>query len=256
MDADRARRWVPLAVVGVLLTAAAVAASAATPGIRRVPIRHASQPPPSAPPSAPVNSVVPPSGGAGAGPHGAIPSWIGTAISLIGVALLVALVGVLIWQGLRYILHTRAEQVIAADAGRAPEPTRRAAVLAAVDAGLAELADADGDPRAAVIACWVRLEQVAAAAGTPRGPADTPSDLVTRLLGAHQVSAGALASLADLYRAARYGIGPVDDDMRTRARSALARLRDELAYSRSGPLAADAVSGGGGPRHARPEDDR
>ncbi len=59
-------------------------------------------------------------------------------------------------------------------------------MLAAVDAGLADLDD--GDPRAAVIACWVRLEEAAAAAGTPREPGDTPGELVLRLLAGHQVS--------------------------------------------------------------------
>ena len=118
-----------------------------------------------------------------------------------------------------------------------------------------------------MIACWVRLEEVAAAAGTPREPGDTPSELVTRLLAAHQVSPGVLRSLADLYLAARYGIGDIDAQMRTRARASLGQLRAELARSRSGPLEREAVldttygGGTGGPRpaaprHARPEEDR
>ena len=48
-----------------------------------------------------------------------------------------------------------------------PPTSGRAEVVAAVDAGLLDLDDADPDPRRAVIACWVRLEQAAAAAGTP-----------------------------------------------------------------------------------------
>ena len=60
----------------------------------------------------------------------------------------------------------------------APRRSRRGEVVAALDAGLVELDDADADPRRAVIACWVRLEQAAAAAGTPRAAGDTSTDLV------------------------------------------------------------------------------
>lgn len=97
----------------------------------------------------------------------------------------------------------------------------------AVDAGLADLA-AGGDARAAVIACWAALERTAAAAGTTRRRSETPAELATRLLAAHAVSADSLGSLADLYREARYSPHRVDDDMRTRAGAALARVSAEL----------------------------
>jgi hypothetical protein len=79
-----------------------------------------------------------------------------------------------------------------------------------------------------VIACWVRLEEAAAAAGTPREPGDTPSELVLRLLGEHQVSAPVLYQLAEVYRLARYATHTVDTTMRDHARAALGQLRDEL----------------------------
>jgi hypothetical protein len=80
-----------------------------------------------------------------------------------------------------------------------------------------------------VIACWVRLEEAAAAAGTPRQPGDTPTDLVTRLLAEHRVSAALLARLAQVYRRARYATHSVDESMRGDARDALQRLRADLA---------------------------
>ncbi|HKD97575.1 MAG TPA: DUF4129 domain-containing protein [Micromonosporaceae bacterium] len=257
MQADRARRWVPLAVVGGLLALAAVAASVGSPGLRRVPIVHESKSPPSFPPSSPPTSGQASLASASPAPEKSetIPSWIGTVVGVVCASLLVALVGVLIWRAARYVIQTRAEQIAAADAERVPEPTRREAVLAAVDAGLVELADEHGDARAAVISCWVRLEEVAATAGTPRGAADTPTELVTRLLAAHQVTGGALSDLAELYRAARYGTGPVGADMRNRALTCLAQLRTELGRSRSGPLASDAVVESA-PRHAWPEGGR
>lgn len=114
-----------------------------------------------------------------------------------------------------------------------PVPTfgrSRQEVLSALDAGLSDLAD-NGDPRRVVIACWLRLEHAAAAAGTPRQVGDVPGELVTRLLARDRVSSILLAQLADLYRAARYGTRPVDAAMRDQARSALGELRAELTAS-------------------------
>ncbi|GAB3945699.1 hypothetical protein GCM10027614_37920 [Micromonospora vulcania] len=109
-------------------------------------------------------------------------------------------------------------------------------MVAALDAGLLELDDRDTDPRVAVIACWVRLEEAAATAGVPRRPGDTPTDLVTRLLRGDPeagvpaiVSADVLAEFAHVYREARYATHPVDERTRDQARAALRRLRGELA---------------------------
>jgi hypothetical protein len=104
-------------------------------------------------------------------------------------------------------------------------------VVAALEAGLLDLDDADVDPRKAVIACWVRLEQAASAVGVPREPGDTSTDLVVRVLGQYSASAGVLTSFADVYRLARYATHQVDTDMRDHARDALRRLRAELTGS-------------------------
>jgi hypothetical protein len=79
-----------------------------------------------------------------------------------------------------------------------------------------------------VIACWVRLEQAAAAAGTARLPGDSPTDLVGRLLAEQQVDPRVLAALLAVYREARYATHTVDDQMRAQARSALEQLRADL----------------------------
>ncbi len=267
IDAQAARRFVPLAVVGSLLAVTALAASLATPGFHRVPRAQESQPPPSLPSTTRATPSLLRPAATGKESQSIIPAWLGTVAGIVCASLLVLLVGYLVARLVRHLAENRAHQLPDADPGDPPLPTRRAAVIAAVDAGLAELADESGDPRAAVIACWVRLEEVAAAAGTPREAGDTPSELVTRLLSAHQVSQGVLETLADLYLAARYGVGDIDAGMRTRARAALGQLRAELARSRSGPLEREAVldptyrDGTGGPRpaaprHARAEEDR
>jgi hypothetical protein len=99
----------------------------------------------------------------------------------------------------------------------------------AVDQGLDVLAESDADPRSSVIACWSRLEAIATEAGTPRGPGDTSTDLVIRLLRAHRVSAEVLADFAGVYRQARFASHVVDDAMRRQAQAALRQLRAEMA---------------------------
>jgi hypothetical protein len=110
-----------------------------------------------------------------------------------------------------------------------PPRNLAAEVVAAVEAGLLELDESDTDPRRAVIACWVRLERAAAAAGTPRELGDTSTDHVMRLLGTHSLSGDVLTTFADVYRQARYAARhEVDETMRDHARLALRRLRGEL----------------------------
>jgi hypothetical protein len=110
----------------------------------------------------------------------------------------------------------------------ATEQVRRL-MSGAVDQGLDVLAKSDADPRSSVIACWSRLEAIATEAGTPRGPGDTSTELVVRLLRAHRVSAEVLADFAAVYRQARFATHVVDDAMRGQAEAALRQLRAEMA---------------------------
>ena len=139
-----------------------------------------------------------------------IPQWVGTAaVVLLGLAILAAL-GYLVWILIRGALRRTTRALPAQRARRTAEGTA-GEVVAALDAGLVELYDRDTDPRVAVIACWVRLEEAAAAAGVPRLAGDTPTDLVTRLLQGDPAagvpaiaSADVLAEFAHVYREARY----------------------------------------------------
>jgi hypothetical protein len=236
MHSQAWRRLLPVLVVGGLLIAAAVAASLSSVGVHRVPL------PKQSPTPTPSLSLRP-SGSAQvrksrSGEHAliVIPEWLKIAVLLLLAALVVALIVAVIFFAIRNAAESRAQ--ISTRATPAVV-TRRAAVLAAVDATIEELANDDRDPRSAVILCWVRLEEIAATAGTQREPGDSPTDLVSRLLRAHQVSRGVLATLADLYRTARYSQHEIPGSMRDQARAALGRLRAELAVSGSGPLEAD-----------------
>jgi hypothetical protein len=217
--------------VGGLLAVAAVAATVATPGVHTIPLPK-------------VSASIDAGGNASAGPAAnqdggprlfAIPAWIGWAEAVIAALVALLIIAFFVWHLLsNFWLSVR--EVARDTAGPSEAMSDRTEeVIAALDQGIAQLTSAS-DARAAVIACWVRLEEVAETAGTPRALSDAPADLVTRLLAAHRVSRAALTSLADLYRTARYSRAPVDEGMRSRAITALGQVRTEIAASRSGGL--------------------
>jgi hypothetical protein len=224
------RRWWPLAAVAALLALAALAAahsslriSRAEPPVRGVPPAMPEHEAPNGRPSFPPTprEVAP-------AEQSEIPGWLTTAAIGVCLAVTVVAIAVPLWRLLCALGRRRSGRMPAAPTG--PDALRTdEEVVAALDAGLVDLSDTDADPRRAVIACWVRLEQAAAAAGLPRQVGDTPTDLVTRLLGARTaVSADVLAAFADVYREARYATHTVEERTREQARAALRRLRGEL----------------------------
>lgn len=98
----------------------------------------------------------------------------------------------------------------------------------AVAAGIEALAEGS-DVRSGIIAAWLRLEDAAAEAGTPRRDDDAPGDLVSRMLGAHDIRPRRLQTLAELYRRARFSPAPLDERDRDEAHRALADVRADLA---------------------------
>ena len=226
MDLAALRRWWPFAAVLGLLFVAALSATRSAPQLDQIQTDATpTTPPPLLPKTQPSSDNL-----AHGGPAAAqgLPDWVGTAaLVLLGVASLVVVV-LVVWGILRDQAKRRSRRG-RRDAAASRHGARTAEELvAALDAGLEELSDTDRDPRRAVIACWVRLEQAAAAAGTPRSPGDSPTDLVGRLLREQRVDERALAALLAVYREARYATHTVDDQMRRQARSALERLRADL----------------------------
>ena len=225
MDLAALRRWWPLAAVLVLLFVTSLAATRSSPQLDQItPDTTPTKPPllPTSQPSAADSAQQAPDAASG------LPEWLGAAaLSLLGVLALVVL-ALVIWAVLRDQARRRANKKGKRAATGKHGARTAEELVAALDAGLEELSDADRDPRRAVIACWVRLEQAAAAAGTPRHPGDSPTDLVGRLLREQRVDAQVLAALLAVYREARYATHTVDDRMRQQAREALERLRADL----------------------------
>lgn len=100
-----------------------------------------------------------------------------------------------------------------------------------LDAGLDDLLDID-DPRAAVIACYSRMETVVELAGIEAAASDTPFELLARLLRARHVSETSARRLTELFEEAKFSIRPIDEPMRQEALSAVAEVRRELTTPR------------------------
>ena len=156
------RRWWPLAAVLVLLFGTALAATRSEPRLEQIVRDEPTAEAPLLPttvPSGQQTTPPPPE------PARGLPDWINTA-ALVVLGLIVAIIlGLLVYTLIRD--RRRRSGQNKRDRKRPNDQPRTAEELvAALDAGLEELSDTDRDPRRAVIACWVRLEQAAAAAGT------------------------------------------------------------------------------------------
>ena len=146
------------------------------------------------------------------------------------ILLLLAGVALSVWWARRLRLPGRAEPdgFIAED----PEELREA-----VESGRSALRTVD-DARAAIIACYLAMENSLAERGAARGLADTPDELLARATGTGLVRGTAAARLTALFYEARFSSHPLDRGQRDAAERAL----DELAAA----LAETEPSGAGG----------
>lgn len=125
-------------------------------------------------------------------------------------------------------------------------PRRALQALPALPDDLVESADArlellrHGEPRNAIVACWVDLEESASAAGLPRHPAETSAEYTVRVLRTWDIAPAALGGLAELYREARYSRHALTEDHRAEAIARLTAVHEDLQRV-SDELAAQAV---------------
>jgi hypothetical protein len=152
-------------------------------------------------------------------------AWLG---DLLIYTLLIG-VGIAAFLAARYLWQNRwrpPERPAVVDFDVLPDVAVREALLEDVDAQLAAIGE--GTVRNGIVACWVRLENIVAAAGYPRFPAETSSEFVVRILRALDLDPRAAGALAALYREARFSEHDLGEDVRTAARQALAVLHDDL----------------------------
>jgi hypothetical protein len=154
----------------------------------------------------------------------------GTLVSqILGVLLIVFVVTMVVWvvrlgiwprTGRRSVRERRDRQIT-------PLPEVNEYELE-VDVDAARIALAGGNPRNAIVACWMQLERDAAAAGLPRAAAETSAEYVERVVAASSVDPAPIRELAALYREARFSHHELLDDHRTRALAAMNRVEAAL----------------------------
>lgn len=86
----------------------------------------------------------------------------------------------------------------------------------------------EGDPRNAVVACWVALEDAVHRSGLRRDRSETAAELTQRVLGRWEVDPQAITALSEAYREARFSRHPVSEAQRTVAVDALERIHLDL----------------------------
>lgn len=87
---------------------------------------------------------------------------------------------------------------------------------------------AEGEPRNAIVACWVQLQESLERAGILAQPWQSPTEYVTAVLSRWSVQPSALAQLAAGYREARFSDHPIDEAARARAIDALDQVHADL----------------------------
>lgn len=97
----------------------------------------------------------------------------------------------------------------------------------AVESGRSALRTID-NARAAIIACYLAMEASLAGAGTERGAAETPDELLDRAVAAGLVHGGAAGRLTALFYEARYSTHPMPPSARDSAKEALDELSADL----------------------------
>lgn len=85
-----------------------------------------------------------------------------------------------------------------------------------------------GEPRNAVVACWVALEDGLAASGVIPERSETSLDLTLRVLTRWEVDRATLSTLAELYREARFSRHPITTAQRDAAVGALSEIHGSL----------------------------
>ena len=180
--------------------------------------------PPSAspPPSAPPRPSIPPR----TDTHPlVIPAWIGEALLGLAVLAVLVVIALIVARTVRQLggksglEQADADHVV--DAHALPELVESVSESLADTLRRLRTGDHLDD---VILECWRRLEDAAAATGTPRQASQTAEEFTVSVLGATPARPDDLRVLADLYRRAMFSTVPAAPDDRARAVDALERL--------------------------------
>ena len=147
---------------------------------------------------------------------------LGAVLYALLVLVIVAAVAISLWWAARQLRPALPAAILGeADAEELRE---------AVESGRQAFAGLD-DARAAIIACYVAMERSLSDRGAARGVADTPDELLARVVSAGIVGGGAARRLTDLFYEARFSTHPLGPRQRDEASAALDELAAELEAS-------------------------
>jgi hypothetical protein len=135
-------------------------------------------------------------------------------------ALLATIVMVLRWLG--------RQRIEGMERREAAEEEELMALLEATSDEVRYQALSEGDPRNAVVACWVALEDAVHRSGLKPDRSETAAELTQRVLGRWDVDQAAITALSEAYREARFSRHPVSEEQRTVAVDALERIHLDL----------------------------
>jgi hypothetical protein len=111
--------------------------------------------------------------------------------------------------------------------GRRPDAQAEEGLRDEIEASIEDLTTIE-DPRAAVIACYRRLQDAATEAGISRRPSDTPFELLSRLLQRRSVPEESARRLTILFERAKFSTTAIDETMRAEALASLTEVRAQL----------------------------
>jgi hypothetical protein len=86
----------------------------------------------------------------------------------------------------------------------------------------------EGDPRNAVVACWVALEEAVHRSGLREDRSRTAAELTTSVLSRWEVDPAAITTLSEAYREARFSRHEVTEAQRAAAVDALETIHGDL----------------------------
>jgi hypothetical protein len=140
-------------------------------------------------------------------------------VGLLAVAIVIA--AIWIWRRRRWTRPRGVDDLADAETGTPAELAR------AVDHGRLALRELD-DARAAIIGCYLAMEQSLAEAGAARAVAETPDELLARAVAGGLVGGIPAARLTALFYEARFSSHPMPSARRDEAEQALAALAGTL----------------------------
>ena len=174
-------------------------------------------------------SVTPPPPVAPHAPHRVGSAWPAAGLILLVAAAVavVVLVAVMVWRSRPAGRERRVRSHLTAQDSSAVTDHDREAGRRTLRGGLDEalrLVAQLSDPTDAIVAAWLALEEAAAMIGTPRSPADTPTEFTAAVLAHTPADRIAVGMLLQLYHRARFSTGGVGADDLASARRCLGEL--------------------------------